>query len=227
MFEAAGTVNCLRSRRTSALPLTIEEGRAMRPSKSLIVASLLLLPSLAIAETQVFRCHAPHFVRNAGPAGPDPGGMGPTELRFTVIYFDNRDLEHPAVIERLTVRDARGVVRHDSGPKTSTPHPLVLGQDITTVPPGATFGFGTTSLWGFNHPPFAAPSTSGLGLFLADGLSMTVEVSKAGKPRLLLVHGRQSDRARITDPPTVPVSLGEERSSQMTRCARIRDRDDG
>jgi len=196
----------------------------MTPLRNLIVAGLLLSPALAIADTIVFRCHAPHQVRELGPSGG--ATTPPTELRFTVFSFTNGDLEHAAVIGRLTWRDAFGVVRHDSGPNspTATPHPLVFGLNITTVPPGGAFTFATTTLWGLAHPPFAPPPASGLGILLPAG-SMTVEVSSE-RPRRFLVHARETVRQRITDPVTAPVSFGEERSSQTARCFRIRDRDD-
>jgi hypothetical protein len=195
----------------------------MTPLKSLIVAGVLLLPAVAIADTTIFRCHAPHQVRALGPSGG--ATTPPTELRITVFFFTNGDLEHAAVIRRLTWRDAFGVVRHDSGPNspTATPHPLVFGVNITTVPPGGTFVFATTTLWGLNDPPFVPPTPA--GTFLSNG-SMTVEVSSEN-PRLFVVHARETVRQRITDPVTAPVSFGEERSSQLARCFRIRDRDNG
>jgi|SRR3990172_1824407 len=193
----------------------------MRPLKSLIVAGVLLLPAVAFADTVIFRCHAPHVVRGLGPSVP--ATTSPTELRFTLLFFSNGDLENAAVIRRLTWRDAFGTVRHDSGPNspTGTPHPLVFGVNITTVPPGGNFAFATTTLWGLAHPPFAPPPASGLGIFLPAG-SMTVEVSTE-KPRHFLVHARETVRQRITDPVTAPVSFGEERSSQVARCFRVRD----
>jgi hypothetical protein len=192
----------------------------------LIAAGVLLLPAVAFADTLTFRCHAPHQVRDLGPAGP---GLPPppTELRFTVFFFANGDLEHGAVIKRLTWRDGFGTVRHDSGPNSPTamPHPLVFGVNITTVPPGGNFIFATTTLWGLAQPPFAPPPSVGSGTFLTAG-SMTVEVATEN-PRLFVVNARETVRARRTDPPEVPVSFGEERSSQVARCFRIRDRNDG
>ena len=197
----------------------------MTQLKSLCVAGVLLLPALAFAETHTYRCHAPHVVRATGPAVPDPvTGVAPTELRFTVVFFSNGDLEHRAVIKRITWRDAFGAVRHDSGPNspTAAPHPLVLGQDITNVPPGGNFAFATTTLWGLNDAPFVTPTPA--GTFLSTG-TMTVEVASPN-PRLVRVHARDTVRHRNFPDPSMPsVSFGEERASQAARCFRIRDRD--
>lgn len=199
----------------------------MNHLKSLFVVALVVSPALAAAETQTFRCNAPHFVRITGPAIPDPGGTAPTETHFTVVTFNNADLEHEAIIERLTWRDADGVVRHDSGPKIGIPHPpTVGGRDITTVPPGGSIATSTNALgWGPNHPPFAPPPPSGEGLFLASG-TMTVEVFKRGRPKLFVVHAKETARTRTVDPTTGIAALAEERSSQKGTCFRIPDRDD-
>lgn len=203
----------------------------MNHLKSLLVVALAVTPTLAAAESQTFRCNAPHFVRITGPTTPDPGGIGPTETHFTVVTFNNADLEHEAIIERLTWRDADGVVRHDSGPKIGIPHPpSVGGRDITTVPPGGSFATSTNALggsppWGPNHPFFAPPPPSGEGLFLASG-TLTVEVFKRGGPRLFVVHAKETARARTVNPVTGIAALAEERSSQSGTCFRIPDRDD-
>lgn len=202
----------------------------MTPLKNLIVAGLALLPSLAIAETQIIRCHASHVVRfSAPPAGP--GIPQPSELRLTVLFFSNGDLEHPAVIERLTVRNAFGAVLHDSGPKIGIPHPLnnvdgpvpPAAKDITTVPPGGSFAIATTHTgtpaWGIGPIP-------GETTFSASGLSMTVEVSKRGKPRLFAVSGRETTRERVFNPVTNTLFLGGDISSNAIRCFRVRDGDD-
>lgn len=195
----------------------------MRPLKSLIAAGVLLLPAVAFADTLVFRCHTPHFIRAifSTPANPEPN-----ELRFTVVHFTNADLQHEAVIQRLTVRDAFGAVRHDSGPAVGVPHPLNLGiQDITTVPPGGTFALATSDLWASSLPPFAVqpPLTLAQQFVLLGGLTMTVEVSKRGNPRLFAMLG--SERVRM--PPLAGGALvaGAERSAKTARCFRIRDRD--
>jgi hypothetical protein len=198
----------------------------MRPLKHLIAAGVLMLPAVALADTLVFRCQAPHFIRVifSTPANPEPN-----ELRFTVVHFSNADLQHEAVIQRLTVRDAFGAVRHESGPAVGVPHPLNLGiQDITTVPPGGTFALATSDLWMSSLPPFAVqvpPLTLAQQFVLLGGLTMTVEVSKRGNPRLFGVLASE----RVRQPPLAGGALvaGAERSAKTSRCFRIRDRDDG
>lgn len=193
----------------------------MKSLSNAIVAGALLFPALAVAATQTTRCYAGHFVRATGPAIPDPGGVAPTELRSTVVFFNNGNLEHSAVVERLTVRSSTGVVLHDSGPKIGVPHPPNLGVDITTIPPGGTFGFGTATLFGTGNPPGGPAAGS--------GMSITVEMTTPGRPRLVVVHARENSRQLVsTGDPAMPGPLmqGPERSANASRCFRIRDRDD-
>ena len=184
----------------------------MKALKVLVLVAPLLLPAAAFADTETTRCYASHLVR----------GVSGDELLFTVIYFNNGDLEHPAVIERLTIRDDEGGVIHDSGPKTPTPHPLATGvvppQDITTVPPGGVFPFSTTDIWGLN----SIPLYQGRG---NRSLSVTVEVSKAGNPKLFMVHTRAIARQRFFLP-TPPFGLGAERAISDTACFSVRNQRD-
>ena len=196
----------------------------MNHLNSLIVVALGMAPALAAADTVTFRCHAPHYVRYTGPVtGGAP--LPPAELRLTVITFSNADLEHSAVIERMTWRDADGVVRHDSGPKIGVPHPLTLGRDITKVPPGGAFNTSTTSLgsppWFLSHPSFAVGLPPLESLFVTNG-TLTVEIFTRGNPRLVMVHARETSRGLTPD----QLGMTDERSSQSTKCFRIRDRDD-
>jgi hypothetical protein len=184
----------------------------MKRLQGLAVAGAMLFPLIGFARgetTETTRCYAAHFVRT-NPA------INLNELRLTVVYFNNGDLENAATIERLTVRDAFGTVLHDSGPKIGVPHPLntVLTPplDFTTVPPGATYTFATTNLWSGNVPG---------GLTAGSALSITVEVSKAGKQRLLVVHARESSREL-----TSIGAHGAERSADGARCFRITEGDD-
>lgn len=201
----------------------------MKHLKSLIAIAVGLAPALASADNLKFRCGAPHFIRIAGLATPESGGVAPTELRLTVITFSNADLQNAATIERMTWRDADGVVRHDSGPKIRVPHPFTLGRDITRVPPGGSYNTSTTSLgsppWFLNHPSFAPPPSELEGLFVTNG-SLTVEVSTRGPARLFTVYARETDRALVFDQMNNRISMGEERTSQSTSCVRISDRDD-
>ena len=204
----------------------------MKHLKSLVVVALAMAPTLATADTLIFRCYAAHFVRATGPAIPNPGGIAPTELRSTVIFLNNGDLQYRASVERVTVRDGDGTVVFDSGPKTPNPYPptLSLGKDLTNIPPGATFSLGTVNLWGFGDPPFVLGIPNYVDrLALTGGLSITVEVFKRGIARNFVVHGRENTRQIVNSDPSMPgaqVFLGPESAANMVRCFRIRDRDD-
>jgi hypothetical protein len=160
--------------------------------------------------TGATRCYGTHFVRGA-PVGD--------EVRYTIIFFNNGDLEHAAVVERLTVRDDGGTIIHDSGRKTPTPLPLANAPiprlDITTVPPGGTFALSTSDIWGFND----IPEYVGRG---SRSISITVEVSKAGDPKLLLVHARDFARERFfAGSPSAFTGLGDERTSNQAPCFSV------
>ena len=190
----------------------------MKPLQKLVVAGALLLPLTGFARgetTETTRCYAAHFVR-FNPA------INLNELRQTVVLFNNGDLENAAVIERLTIRSASGAVIHDSGPKVGVPHPLNTAVtpplDFTNVPPGATYAFPTSSLWGSGDAPggFAAAST----------MSITVEVSKPGRPKLFAVHARENARERVPGPVPGTFLQGAERSANGARCFRVTAGDD-
>lgn len=204
----------------------------MKHLKSLMIIALAMAPTLATADTLVFRCYASHFVRTTGSAGPDPmSGPASTELRNTVIFFNNGDPEHRASVERLTVRDGDGSVRYDSGPKTQNPHDarISLGRDITNIPPGATFAFSTIGLWGWSDPDFVTSLPNPIDrLALAGALSITVEVFKRGAAGNFVVHARENSRPLVSvgPPPGTQTFLGPEGAANMARCFRIRDRDD-
>jgi len=161
--------------------------------------------------TGATRCYGVHFVRGVAPGD---------EIQFSVIFFNNADLANAATVQRVTIRDDLGVVIHDSGPRTVVPHPLATAPipaiDITTVPPGATYGLSTTDIWGFN----TIPSQIGRG---TRSLSITAEVTKAGDPKLLSVHARQIVRQRFVSPtpPFVFTGLGAERSNTDSTCFSV------
>jgi hypothetical protein len=48
--------------------------------------------------TRATRCYGLHLVR----------GVNGNETQFTTLFFNNGDLENPAVIERITIRDVSG-----------------------------------------------------------------------------------------------------------------------
>jgi hypothetical protein len=156
------------------------------------------------APTGTTRCYAVHFVRNGGD-----------EVHFTVLFFNNGDLQNHAVVERITIRDDLGNTLHDSGPKIGTPHPFATAPipplDITNVPPGATFGLSTSDIWGFNSIPQLGGGTR--------SISMTAEVTKAGDPKLFTVHARQIARQRVVLPTGATVAA--ERSNNDSTCFSV------
>jgi len=158
--------------------------------------------------TGATRCYGTHFVRS----------INGNELHFTTIFINNGDLQNPAVVDRITIRDDFGTILHDSGPKIGIPHPPALAPipplDITTVPPGGTFGWSSTDIWSFNN----APQFVGRGL---RSISLTAEVSKAGDPKLVTVHARQIVRQRLVDATGNGVALGDERSNNSSTCFEV------
>jgi hypothetical protein len=152
--------------------------------------------------TGATRCYGTHFVRNNN-----------SELHFTTLFFQNADPSNTAVVERITIRDDIGTIIHDSGPRIGKPHPPALGPipplDITNVPPGGTFGWSTTDVFGFA----TIPSQAGKGL---RSLSMTAEISKQGDPKLVTVHARQIVRGLVN-----LAVLAEERSNNSSTCFSV------
>lgn len=174
------------------------------------VAGILLAPGLALAgsKNQTFLCGAAHHLR-----------VGGTEIRSTAINFRNIDLENPAVIERITIRNTHGAIVHDSGPAAGVPHPLntdyAAPLDITVVPPGGSYYLRTGHIWGNN----ALPITAGSGE-AGQSMSAVVEVSKEGKKKLFSVGTRARARDRVVSPTGV-ASEGAERSSNSGDCELI------
>src|SRR5207249_1123147 len=96
-------------------------------------------------------------------------------------------------------------VVHDSGPAIGVPHPLnrdiVPPQDITTVPPGASYYLGTNHIWGNNS--VAGPGGN------QQGFSMSVDVEYSGDPKTnLRVTSTLRVRERVfVASPTGPVPV--------------------
>jgi hypothetical protein len=191
----------------------------MKWLKRLSIVGLLLIPALAAAKSEVIRCSASHFVRQAG-----------LEIQFSIVAFNNGDLVNPATIERITVRDFDGSVIHDSGPEVGVPHPLSSGffplLDITQVPPGAIYTLATSDIWGFNSIPSVILPPPGAILRTGTALSVTVKFSKNGKRDLFDVQGRRVARDRFINAGTGVASAGAERSSSGLNCFPVRDAED-
>ena len=172
-----------------------------------ILAGLVLLPTVASARTQEVRCGISHHTRAGG-----------TELRSTAIIFENGDLENTATIERLTIRGPFGEVIHDSGPAAGIDHPLnqdfTPPLDITRVPPGGAFYLRTNELWGRGNPPG--------GSQIGSLMSVTVQASKEGDPKLLQIRVRQRSRDRFFDPDGSGPFEGRELSSNAGACFPVR-----
>jgi hypothetical protein len=167
--------------------------------------SLAVVPAYSFAVVQAVNCPGSHFVAAGG-----------SEMRTTVIGFRNADLANSARVMRITIRNAFGQVVHDSGPGTGTPHPFNNaysgpGQDVTTVPPGASYFLATNDIWGL----FDVPGTAGPG----QGFSMqiTVVTAKEGNADLLVVGTRTRGQERIATS-TGGFTRGVEHSSTQRAC---------
>lgn len=178
----------------------------MKHIAAVAFASLAVLPLSSLAGVSTTQCPFSHFQR-----------LGGTEIRTSTLGFRNADLENPATIERITIRNAFGQIVHDSGPATGTPHPpsgAFGGLDVTVVPPGANLFLVSNDLWGLENVPGAAGPSQGFSM------SVWVQVRKEGKPDLLVVGSRQRSRDRIIGPTGIPAE-GAERSTNIVHCARV------
>src|SRR2546422_11168014 len=105
----------------------------------LLLASLLSVSTADAAQTTKVGCGAIHVLRNSD-----------SEILTGTISVRNIDLANAVTIERLTYRNFFGDVVHDSGPAIGVPHPLNADftppQDITVVPPGATYYLSTNHI---------------------------------------------------------------------------------
>ncbi|HXH85000.1 MAG TPA: hypothetical protein VNN07_18980 [Candidatus Tectomicrobia bacterium] len=170
----------------------------------LLFVVVLVSAEAAAAERHRVSCGAFHFIRSG------------LEVGTTAISFRNLDPQNAATIERLTIRGFSGTVLHDSGPVVGVPHPINTdvpgGQDVTVVPPGASYYVGTNHLSGTGFVQ-GDPSIDHDGF----SMSVTVEYSKAGNPDLLVV-GR-SLRVRRQSFPGGP--QGNELSRDSGACLTL------
>jgi hypothetical protein len=164
----------------------------------------------AAAPTATVRCGAFHFVRTS-PTG--------NELGTTSISLRNAGTTS-VTIERFTVRNFFGDVVHDSGPAIGVPHPLnfdiVPAQDITTVPPGASYYLGTNHIWG--NDSVAGPAGN------QQGFSMSVDVQYSGGPKTDLRVGsslRVRERIFVGSPSGPVPTQGIEHSRSTAACGEL------
>jgi hypothetical protein len=168
----------------------------MKPAVALCFSTLMLLSTHSVAGNGTVVCGGVHFIRAAG-----------TEARSTVVSFRNLNLLTPAVVERITVRNAYGEVVHDSGPAAGTLHPVNSDfsppLDITLVPPGASYYLATSHIWPSGELP--DPQTG-------QNLAVSVQFSTVDNPALFVVEA--NSRTRETAPPRA------ERARDSSLCTR-------
>lgn len=157
-----------------------------------LLASLLLSTPAAARESGTALCGATHT----------PRGVGLNEMLDTSIGLLNGNLDSSVTITRLTIRNFFGDIVHDSGPAVGVPHPLNTDpnpdQDITTVPPGATYYITTSHVWpGNGFVPDPVPGRLGGG----NGMSVHVKFITDGKPELFVVTTGRRGRERIETSP--------------------------
>jgi hypothetical protein len=184
--------------------MSVQGGTSMKPVARLCLGSLMLIAAPSFAGEGAVVCGAVHFIRAAG-----------TEFRNSLINLRNLDLENPATVERITIRNAFGDVVHDSGPATSQPHPLNTdfagGLNITTVPPGASYYLGTNHIWPLGEIPGVGMAETG------QNLAVTVQFSKDGKADLFQVSAVSRTRERF--------GTGAERARDGSSCTEVKARD--
>lgn len=177
----------------------------MRRSLMLLCAAVLLGSSADAAERALVRCGAVHFLRN-----------GNAEIGTSTVSLRNFDLEHDVTIERITYRNFFGDVVSDTGPAIGVPHPrntdITPAQDITVVPPGASYYLATNHIWGNDPIPGAAGNQQG------NNMSVVVEFSKRGKRDLFDVGASLRERRRILVGIPPIAQQGEELSRQGIVC---------
>jgi len=177
----------------------------------LLLASLLSVSTADAAQTTKVGCGAIHALRNSD-----------SEILTGTISVRNIDLANAVTIERLTYRNFFGDVVHDSGPAVGVPHPLNADftppQDITVVPPGATYYLSTNHIWGNNPIPGPAGNAQG------GAMSVVVEFSKDGSRDLVVVGSGLRDRQRFfIFTPTGPIPVqGTELSRDRLICVDVK-----
>ena len=172
----------------------------MKSTVALCFCTLMLVSAHGLAAGGTVVCGGVHFIRAAG-----------TEARSTVISLRNLNLLTPAVVERITVRNAHGQVIHDSGPAAGTLHPANTdfspALDITDVPPGASYYLATSHIWPSGELP--APDAE-----LGQNLAVTVQFSTVDNPALFVVEA--NSRTRETAAPRA------ERARDSNQCTRLK-----
>ncbi len=177
----------------------------------LLLASLLSVSTADAAQTTKVGCGAIHALRNSD-----------SEILTGTISVRNIDLANAVTIERLTYRNFFGDVVHDSGPAIGVPHPLNADftppQDITVVPPGATYYLSTNHIWENNPIPGPAGNAQG------GAMSVVVEFSKDGSRDLVVVGSGLRDRQRFfIFTPTGPIPVqGTELSRDRLICVDVK-----
>jgi len=177
----------------------------------LLLVSLVFVPTADAARTTKVNCGSIHALRNSD-----------AETFTASVVVRNVDLENAVTIERLTFRNFFGDVVHDSGPAIGVPHPpnadFTPPQDITVVPPGASYYLSTNHIWGNNPIPGPAGNTQG------GSMSVLVELSKAGDRDLVVVSSPLRDRQRfLIFTPTGPIAVqGAELSRDRSPCVEVK-----
>lgn len=170
-------------------------------SVGVLAIGLSLVPGAQAIPSGSVVCGGAHFVRLSTGS----------EIVTTSIGLRNLGSGVSVTVSRITVRDFFGNVVHDSGPAIGVPHPLntdiVPPQDITVVPPGASYYLATNHVWGNN----SIPGGNQQGFAIA----VTVQFSGHGS-KDFLVTGNLRVRERLSTPGGFV--QGEEHSRQRVTC---------
>ncbi len=175
----------------------------------LFLVGLFLVPVAADAATGKFMCPTAHFVR-----------FGATELRETTYAFLNGSVIDTVTIERLTIRNAFGVVVHDSGPAIGVPHPLnddfSPPEDFTVIAPRRGFYIKTKNIWGL----FSIPGGNEQGFFGSAVVEFSAATQAAVKSFRVIAMRRIRQRL---PKPDGGVRQGEERVATRVYCFSIKE----
>ena len=178
------------------------------------LVGLFLVPVAADPAMGRFMCPNGHFIRAGG-----------TETRETVYTFLNGSKIQPVTIERLTIRNAFGVVVHDSGPAIGVPHPLNTSfsppEDITVVAPRQGVFIKTTQIWGLNPiPDLSGNPDNRQGFFGSAVVEFSAEGNDAVESFRVMAMRRIRERITRSDG---SLRQGAERTTTGNYCFRIED----